>query len=938
MPVPRRLAKSFLVAFGSTAALGALPVRAQEAAPPPAVQRVEITGSSIRRTDSETPSPVQVITAEELRQTGFTSIQDVLHNITANGQGTLSQGFATAFASGASGVSLRGLTVGATLVLIDGHRVAPYPIGDDGQRSFVDISSIPFDAVERIEVLKDGASAVYGSDAIAGVVNVILKRSYTGTTLNADIGVSGHGDGTTRHASAIWGTGDMDKDGHNTYLAAEWRNQDQIRYSDRGGWFTHTDYTSQGGYDTTPGVPVPAVNGGLPFSSTGYVTDPDGNILGFMPGCDLTKFNAGQCAYHDHWSQIQPATTNVNLLWRTAIRFAPTWQVKLDGTYFISKAEQVTGPSTTFPTGYQGITSGPGVTPTVLPALDPTSIPATNPSFPTGTGASSGQLYYTFLDLGPTVTATESRTTRLSGDIAGQAGAWDLDTAFGFSQVRLMIRGYGYVDPANLQEALDRTTDPYLVGGPNSPDVLSFIAPTLSTDDVSKLYFVHLGAGRDLTNLAGGPLQIAFGADYVHRSQDATAPAPVEQGLVPNFSNNFTIGTQDVRSVYGELAAPVTKTLELDLQARWDDYNLSGSRLSPKAGFKWTPTQVFALRGTYSRGFRAPNPAENGVAGQTYFTGAENDPVLCADGNPTTPGNFPTQCAVAVGTIQTTNAALKPELSKSWTFGTVLEPTKGLSATLDLYAIELDHQIVPNSNRTTVRGSNLTPIPQVQADGTTKLVVPPVAPIAYFTNDYINADTTSTSGVDLELDAKQRLGNYGEWNSDFTLSYMWKYDLTIDGVTYHLAGSHGPSVVGGDTGNPRMRMRWANTWSRGPGEVTGTINYIGKYSLIDPSDPYSSTCLDAIVNNGAGFQGFVDATTVPPGINCHVNPFVTFDLEGKYQISKAFALHGGVLNVFNAGAPQDWSTYGGGIAPYNPSLHQQGAIGRFFTVGATYEF
>ncbi|HEX8785353.1 MAG TPA: TonB-dependent receptor plug domain-containing protein, partial [Telluria sp.] len=138
-------------------------------------QRVVVTGSLIARTDQETASPVQVLTAADLKQSGYTSVSDVLRDITANGQGTLSQSFNRAFASGASGISLRGLTVGATLVLIDGHRMAPFPLSDDGQRPFVDISNIPFDAVDHIDILKDGASSTYGSDAIAGVVNVILK-------------------------------------------------------------------------------------------------------------------------------------------------------------------------------------------------------------------------------------------------------------------------------------------------------------------------------------------------------------------------------------------------------------------------------------------------------------------------------------------------------------------------------------------------------------------------------------------------------------------------------------------------------------------------------------------------------------------------------------------------------------------------------------------
>src|ERR1700720_4756955 len=198
----------------SLTAMGQATTAASTTAPEP-LQEIVVTGSHISRTDAETSSPIEIITAVELHQSGYTSVQDVLHNLTANGQGTLSQGFSGAFASGAAGIALRGLNVGSTLVLIDGHRMAPYPIGDDGQRSFVDIANIPFDAIERIEVLKDGASAEYGSDAVAGVVNIILKKSYQGASITADAGTSRYWDGNTYHGAFIVGAGDLVNDGHN---------------------------------------------------------------------------------------------------------------------------------------------------------------------------------------------------------------------------------------------------------------------------------------------------------------------------------------------------------------------------------------------------------------------------------------------------------------------------------------------------------------------------------------------------------------------------------------------------------------------------------------------------------------------------------------------------------------------------------------------------
>src|ERR1700748_792648 len=216
-------------------------------------QTVTVTGSNVRRTDSETPSPVQVMTAQDIKNSGYTSVGDVLHNITANNMGSLSQSAPSAFAAGGSGVALCGLTVGATLVLIDGHRMASYPMPDDGERDFVDISSIPIDAIERIEVLKDGASAVYGSDAIAGVVNVILKKQFTGLTMSAETGMSSHGDGATQHASITAGIGDLSRDGQNAYLSVEVRHATASLLKTRPS-LARTDWPPYGGNDLSQGT------------------------------------------------------------------------------------------------------------------------------------------------------------------------------------------------------------------------------------------------------------------------------------------------------------------------------------------------------------------------------------------------------------------------------------------------------------------------------------------------------------------------------------------------------------------------------------------------------------------------------------------------------------------------------------------------------------
>jgi iron complex outermembrane recepter protein len=936
----------------STATVAQVQPQGPQSAEP--VSTVVVTGSRIVHTDTDTPSPVQVITSVDLQESGYTSTQEVLKNLTANGQGTLSQSFSGAFASGAAGIALRGLNVGYTLVLIDGHRSAPYPIGDDGQRSFVDVADIPFDAIERIEVLKDGASAVYGSDAIAGVVNIILKKSFQGLTVTADGGTSSHADGTTEHAAATWGFGDLINDGHNFYLSGEFRRQQQIRFTDRGGIFTQRDFSGTGGYNVTPGVPND-LNGGFARSATGYVIDPNTSaIAGFMPGCDANRYAAGQCTYADTWNQIQPQTKNYNVVAKFTQAFADNWQVALEGTFFQSQAEQVGQPSRAFTDGFQGVTSGPGVTPEVLAPLGPTTISNTNPTFPAGTGLTQGYLRNTFLNIGPTETLTDAKTYRAIADLNGKVGSWNLEASAGYTEVKLNVDNRNYVQPGLLQAALDSTTAPFLIGQPNTAAVNNSVAPDLQSDDSSKLYFAHLGTTTSVLELPGGPLAIAFGGDWYERKQYAVAPEAIAEGLLgspyTSPSNNFTVGTQNVSAAYAEVDVPIIKQLDIDGAIRYDHYNLSGGKASPKIGFKYSPIPEFGIRGTASKGFRAPGPAENGQAGQTFFAGTEADPVLCPHPeNFTAAGNFAGQCNVSVPGLQGTNPNLKPETSKSFTFGLVGQPIPDLTATVDIYSVQINNQIVAGGPSVTVRGTNLSPIAEYQADGSTALVAPPQAPILYFTTSYINANSTKTNGLDLELDYHHRFDAGWQFKSTATWTYIHEYKMTIDGVDYQLAGTHGPSFFSGDTGNPKSRVQWSNTIGQDKWSLTATVNYISSFSVTDPTlEAFegipAATCLDALTNEGGAagtdYAGVLGSGVIPPQTSCTVKHFTTVDLYGSYDLSKHFNVHASVTNLFNTKAPLDWATYGGalGEVPWNPSLHLQGAIGTFFTLGATYKF
>ena len=317
----------------------------------PDLETVTITGSLLKRTDIETPSPVQVISSDDLKDSGYTNLSDVLRNLSANGQGALGQSFGQAFASGGSGIALRGLTVGGTLTLIDGQRMVAFPLSDDNQRSFVDISAIPFNAIENVEVLKDGGSAEYGADAIAGVVNIKLKKTFVGAEITAEGGTSYKRDGTGYHLAGIFGTGDLVNDGYNAYVAIDFHKTDAIEASSRSGGFANLDWSGlPGGINTTPGA-AGNPNITYPGSTTGYLINPNtssGQPYGFLPGCSQAAQNANQCTFAFP-GLIQPPSEQTNVLAKFTKGLANDWLFSLTGSVFVSNAEQVAPSSSTNP-------------------------------------------------------------------------------------------------------------------------------------------------------------------------------------------------------------------------------------------------------------------------------------------------------------------------------------------------------------------------------------------------------------------------------------------------------------------------------------------------------------------------------------------------------------------------------------------------------------
>jgi iron complex outermembrane receptor protein len=931
----------------------------------PALQEIIVTGSSIKRTDIETPSPVQIITAEQLKQSGYTSIAQVLGNITANGQGTLSQGFSGAFAAGAQAVSLRGLNTSATLVLVDGHRMTSNSMFDDGQRSFVDIGNIPFDAIERVEVLKDGASAQYGSDAMAGVVNVILKKNFTGTTINAEGGSTTEGGGTTEHASLSSGLGDLNSDGYNAYINLEYRHESAITNASRfgdGAWTT-LNYSGIGGYNWTPGVPNPARPLPLVPGSV-YLYNPAGGTPSaanteFISGpCNSwAKLSSGGCAYAPV-GDIQPDTENFNILGSLTKKLDGDWELAAKASLFSSRVNVAggnvqSGGNGIYPPYTQYINPAVGVKGAIpfvvnFPDAGAVTVPANYPGNTLGAPAqvegydSSGPIVSTLI---------ESRTYRVSLDLTGSIGAWDTSSSITLSRNNMYDNNIGTQNSEALYTALNRATNPYSILGNNSlTDVAAIYVPNY-TNMYSELSDVEFHATRSLMQLSGGDLGFSTGAEYLYNKIDAPAPDLYAAGDIPgNSFVQFVNGEQSDTAIFAEVAAPVIKGLELDAHARFDHFGVSGQNNSftPAFGFKWTPLSAFALRGTLATGFRAPNVAETGKSGLTFA--GPNDSLLCPNAGAPAPGTPVLSCEATTIFESGYGATpkLKPEKSVSGTLGVIVEPVKGWSSTLDFYDIKIEDQIYtppPAAGYGEVRSQVAISGLCYEATGTAPCIIPGGARglLLYLTDPYENTNSTEVKGLELETHYTWSLGELGSLYTGLDWSHELSYVLTAGGASYQLAGTHGPELIGGDTANPRDRIQATVTYTKGPFELTAVENYISGYSNLDPSYVgelgLANTCANNLsVYSGVQFSGYADGTSSFPSNFCKTSSFETTDVTVRWKFTEKFVAHLAVNNLFNEQPPFDANTYGGSPYQYNPSMHMSGAIGRFVQGGVTLSF
>jgi iron complex outermembrane receptor protein len=835
---------------------------------------VRVTGSRLPRTDAETPSPVQVVTRDEIARSGAVSLNEVLQKLPANNTGAFSEA-STVDNGGAAALSLRGLGPGATLVLINGRRVAPFAF--TGRATFVDLNQIPVEAIERVEVLLDGASAIYGSDAIAGVVNVILRRDFRGLVVGGGIGQSTHGDARQREARATLGVGDRGRDGYNVFASVSHADQDPVPASARWHSASADDRPfGLGDFRSTYAYP-----GNL------YTAD-NATFLQQLAPCAPGSAPAGPCLYDPARDQQVVVGSRRDALF-------------VAGSADAGGGFEVFGDATASRTVFS----------------------ARHFSFSASTYFNNGTLPDPFIRLGaghpqnpypfevalrtrfadePLVVAPTSDTQRaVLGVRRADWSGWDVESALLWSHSRTRVTTTGAIRDAVLAgEVVDPSglaSNGFHFGEPsaNDPALMARLYPTLVDRGRTSTASLDVRATREMFRLPGGPAQIALGAEF-RRERYASALDPLTAaGEISVLFGTSAGGGRTVTSSYAELALPLARTVETSLAARVDRYSDFGSATNPKLGVKWKVAPTIALRGTVATAFRAPSLSETTQGQQPGFA-VVRDPLTCP-----VPDTANPNCELPVSANSAGNPRLRPERAWSTTAGIVVEPWRDASFTADAFRIRRRDQI-----------DYLDPafLLAHEADYPGDVVRRPDGTIERLNLQYTNLGDTRLWGIDASARAKATL-EIGRLGIEASAEWLPHYRVapTAGAPALEFAGFYE---------QPKARANVAVTLERGAWRTSlawhHTGGYLRAFTPSDASCPYQSE---------------------HPQL-CRVGAWQTVDLFVGYAGIAGLELGLAVNNLGNAQAPFDERQVLGSFTAYDSALHS--AVGRFFKLTARYTF
>lgn len=773
-------AQKWILSSCALAVALALPSVAVAAEDGAKVERLEVTGSRIKRTDIEGPSPIQSIGKDDIANMGFDNLQQLLEKMPANGAGAFSTrgNSQDSTANGSASISLRGLGPDATLVLINGRRVAISSFAEGVSNSFVDINNIPVSAIERIDILKDGASAIYGSDAIAGVVNIVLKKDIEGIEVNL-----GYGGATGPHydektANLVWGTkGDK---GTASIILDYFKNS--TLSADEMGRFGTANQEPYGGDDNRSSRGYPGY-----FYVDGVKTpDPD------CPADRLT--GSGSCLFdYGPYNLTIPAAERVGAIGQFEYFFDN------DVTAFLEFAVQHN-------------TSEAGGAATPLDESAGLTVPGTHPDNPWGKDILIGR--YRPVDAGARRWDIESDSMRLVAGLRGTLNEWDWEVAAQKGrqeQTQTGDRSQGWVRVDYLQREIDAGRYNPFGAAVNSPDVIDAITTSLVRQGVSHMTAYNASITGQAFTLAERDVMMAAGVEYREEDVSDVPDEQFQRGLIFGTEAVSANAERDQWAAYVEFSIPVTDNFELQLAGRYDNYSDFGTTTNPKVAFQWGITDEITARGSWATGFRAPSLAQIGL-GPSQESLFLDDYYFCQAN-----GLDASECEnLDQNFLFSGNKELEAEESESWNVGMIYAPNQSFDLSLDWYNITQDNKIdklEPQDVYDANCGSQNSPICQrlapVGADS--------LGTIDKILSSFVNISSQEVQGIDVSSHYTLATDGYGDVKFGLEYSYLMDFEK-------------GDKDWTGKYRFPEHRWLGTTNWTKDDLSVNLNLSYIGEFA------------------------------------------------------------------------------------------------------------
>ncbi len=770
-------------AYAADDAVTAAPATSADASK---LERVEVVGSNIKRAVSTQSTQIETYRTEDFAKQGVTSAQDIINSLASSQASIVGASSVGRDTGGASYANLRNIGPQYTLILVDGRRVANQPAGSTAYA--VDLNAIPVDAIDRIDVLKDGAAAVYGTDAIGGVINFITKKNYQGAS--ATVGYSTptqSGGGQEKHVSLSGGVGDLNTQGWN--LQGTFGLSKTTELTGESRW-NIVERNPSWSYSTWPSNYR---------NSTSYVNPSNPNCRG--------GDTDGGSACLENTSKFVAMSPEVE-----------RWNASVKGTKRVFDDSELS---------LQILHSENKTTTSVAPTPTAGDITLTSssPFYPAGESGSDLKLYGRTIAAGNRVEESTTTMDRFQTNLEGTLAGWDYRGGLGYSQSTAKNEFVsGWINKSLMQQYVnDGTLNPF--SDSNSSSVWNALNMTGELNKATmKMYSADYKMSKDVLALPAGNVSVAFGSEIRREELDynvntALATQAMSSGSEDSKSTN---GGRTVYAFYGEAIVPVIKGVEASTAVRYDHYSDFGDTVNPKIALKVTPIKEVTFRGSASTGYRAPSLYDMYSPSYTTNTGSRYaDYYGCAAGVTAACGSEQRDIMYSGSTN------LKPEKSFATSIGTVVQPTRNLMGSVDLWTTLIRDQIgsLPDSAifADPAKYANLYVL---NSDGT----------LNYVKSVTSNLGGLRTSGVDLAGFWRIPTASFGNFQLSINSTYTRRYDYQLEKDGEYHAGA-GKFT---DMSNNPVVFRWkTNTtlsWERGEWGATLGANYLSGYSDQYPND------------------------------------------------------------------------------------------------------